>query len=32
MKHTHLLCGRGEGLTAIFYVCIWLKNRVKTWL
>nr|DAN11731.1 MAG TPA: hypothetical protein [Caudoviricetes sp.] len=32
MKHTHLLCGRGEVLSAIFYACIWAKNRVKTGL
>lgn len=32
LKDTHLLCGRGEGLTAIFHACIWAKNRVKTGL
>ena len=32
LKDTHLLCGRGEGLTAIFRACIWAKNRVKTGL
>nr|DAS94633.1 MAG TPA: Bacterial tandem repeat domain 1 [Caudoviricetes sp.] len=32
MKHTHLLRRRGEVLTAIFYACIWEKNRVKTGL
>jgi len=32
LKDTHLLCGRGEGLTAIFHACIWAKNRGKTGL
>ncbi len=29
LKSTSLVCGRGEGLTAIFHAYNWAKNRAE---